>query len=47
MNEVERLARKTGKSRTTIYKLAKRYGRLPTLDEILNRKTGRPRKYNY
>lgn len=47
MNEVERLARLSGKSRTVIYKLAKRFGRMPTLEEIKNRKNGRPRKYEF
>lgn len=45
MGEVDALVKKTGKSRSTIYKLAKRFGRLPTVEEVLNRKNGRPIKY--
>lgn len=52
MNEVKNLAEETGRSRVTIYKVmkelrAKGIERLPTKEEILNRKNGRPRKYNY
>jgi hypothetical protein len=39
------LMRQTGKSHITIYKVAKRLHRRPTVDEILNRKNGRPKKY--
>lgn len=42
---VKDLCRITGRSRVVIYKLAKRFGRLPTVDEVLNRQTGRPPKY--
>lgn len=49
---IDELVQKTGRSRVTVYKIAKRLqeqgiNRLPTEDEILNRKVGRPRKYNY
>ena len=49
---IDELVKKTGRSKVTIYKIAKRLrekgiNRLPTTDEILNRKNGRPRKYNY
>ena len=49
---IKELSQKTGKSQVTVYKIAKRLqeqgiDRLPTEDEILNRKAGRPRKYNY
>ena len=49
---IDELSQKTGRSKVTIYKVAKRLqekgiDRLPTEDEILNRKVGRPRKYNY
>lgn len=44
---VEELAKATGKSKVTIYKVARRLGRLPTVEEVLNRKVGRPRKYKY
>lgn len=42
---IEELAKETGKSRVTIYKVAKRLGRIPTIEEIMNRQTGRPKKY--
>lgn len=42
---VEDLARITNRSKSAIYRLAKRLGRLPTIEEIENRKTGRPNKY--
>lgn len=41
----EKLAEEAGVSRTVVYRLAKKLGRLPTLDELKNRKNGRPRKY--
>lgn len=45
MNWADELAIKTGKSRVVIYKVARRLGRIPTEEEIINRKTGRPSKY--
>ena len=42
---VEDLARITNRSKSAIYRLAKRLGRLPTIEEIEKRKTGRPNKY--
>lgn len=42
---VEELAKKCNRSYVVIYKLAKRLGRLPTEEEVLNRKVGRPIKY--
>lgn len=39
------LAEITGKSRTVINRLCKRLGRLPTIEEVINRKKGRPAKY--
>lgn len=42
---VQELIDKTGRSKTAIYRLAKKLGRLPTVEEILNRKNGRPNKY--
>jgi hypothetical protein len=42
---VAELMRKTGKSDITIYKTAKKLGRKPTAEEVLNRKAGRPKKY--
>lgn len=43
---VEELAEITKLSRTTIYKLAKRLNRLPTVEEAnAERKPGRPLKY--
>lgn len=52
MNSVEELAKKTGRSKVVIYTVMRRLkekgiDRLPTEEEILNRKNGRPRKYNY
>lgn len=44
---IEELAKKTNRSRVTIYRVAKRLGRIPTENEVLNRKVGRPRKYDY
>ena len=45
MSKVEELAKETGKSKVVIYKLATRLGRLPSKEEVLNRKNGRPPKY--
>lgn len=42
---VKELVEQTGKSRSTIYKLCKRFGRLPTIEEINGRKNGRPIKF--
>lgn len=49
---VMELAEITGVSRTWIYEMCKRLGRIPTVDEVANRKTnglmkkmGRPPKY--
>ena len=46
------LAEKTGVSRTWIYEMCRRRGRIPTVDEVVNRKAnglmkkmGRPQKY--
>lgn len=52
MNAIDELAQKTGRSRATIYYImrqmsAKGINRLPTEEEVLNRKNGRPKKYNY
>lgn len=52
MNEVPKLAKETGRSRVTIYRVMKQLReqgieRLPTKEEILNRKNGRPKKYKY
>ena len=49
---IDELCQKTGRSRVTVYKVVRQLhekgiDRLPTEDEILNRKVGRPRKYNY
>lgn len=46
MSKVKELSIKSGFSQVTIYKLAKKLGRLPTLEEIkAPRKCGRPAKY--
>lgn len=42
---IEDLAVMSGKSINTIYHHAKRLGRTPTLEELINAKRGRPRKY--
>lgn len=42
---VQELMEKTGRSKTAIYTLAKKLGRLPTVEEVQNQKKGRPRKY--
>lgn len=49
VNPVNELAQKANVSTRTVYKHAKRLGRLPTVEEIkeAGKKTGRPRKYNY
>jgi hypothetical protein len=39
------LMRKTGRSQTVIYNIARKLKRQPTVDEILNRTNGRPKKY--
>ena len=44
MSEVQELARITKRSPSQIYYLAKKLGRLPTLEEIVSVKVGRPRK---
>ena len=49
---IDELAKKTGRSKVVVYTVMRRLkengiDRLPTEDEILNRKVGRPRKYNY
>lgn len=43
---IKELAEKSGKKKSTIYTFAKRIGRTPTLEEVLNVKRGRPKKYN-
>ena len=42
---IDELAEKTGKSKVTIYKVARRLGRIPTIEEVMNRQNGRPKKY--
>ena len=44
---VVELAKKTGLSRETIYKLCRKLGRIPTEEEVLNRNTkvGRTHKW--
>lgn len=43
---VKELAQKTGKSQTAIYRMCKKLGRLPTIEEILEvKKKGRPQKW--
>lgn len=42
---IAEIAKITGKSKVTVYKLARKLGRVPTIEEVLNRKNGRPTKY--
>ena len=42
---IEELVEITGKSKVTFYKVARRLGRVPTVEEIMNRPVGRPKKY--
>lgn len=43
---VKELSEASGISKTTIYKLVKRLGRMPTIDEVMKeRPNGRPVKY--
>ena len=44
-NPIVVLAEKTGRSRMTIYYIARKLGRLPTEEEVMSQKKGRPRKY--
>ena len=44
-NWAQELADKTGKTRSSIYYLARKLGRKPTLQDIQNIKLGRPEKY--
>ena len=43
--EIKQLAKKCNKSEMAIYRLAKKLGRLPTEEEVLSVKRGRPQKY--
>lgn len=42
---VDELSLKTNRSKVVIYRIAKKLGRLPTYEEVINRKNGRPKKY--
>lgn len=42
---VQELSKLSGKCPATVYRLAKKLGRLPTLEELNNQKKGRPIKY--
>lgn len=44
-NWAQNLADQTGKSRQAIYQLARKIGRIPTIEEILSQKPGRPPKF--
>lgn len=39
------IANITKRSKVTVYKLARKLGRIPTIEEVLKRKNGRPKKY--
>lgn len=47
METVKSIAEKTGRSEAWIYMLCRKLGRLPTIEEVNNRKNrkGRPKKY--
>lgn len=47
METVKSIAEKTGRSEAWIYTLCRELGRLPTIDEVNDRKNrkGRPKKY--
>ena len=46
LSPIEELIKKTGRSKTTIYRYAQKLGRLPTVEELnKQKKSGRPRKY--
>lgn len=42
---VKELAKRCNRSETAIYNMAKKLGRLPTEEEVLAVKRGRPNKY--
>lgn len=42
---IQEVAEQTGKTTATIYRLAKKLGRIPTVEEVKNVKMGRPSKY--
>lgn len=42
---VKELVKITGKSKSSIYNLAKKLGRIPTIEEINAQKVGRPPKH--
>ena len=44
MSYVSELAKMTNRSEGQVYYLARKLGRLPTVDEVLNVKNGRPKK---
>jgi hypothetical protein len=41
-SKIEEIAIQTNRSVQVIYKVAKKIGRIPTIDEVLNRRVGRP-----
>lgn len=46
MGLVEELAKETGRSKTIIYRYINKLGRIPTKEEVLSAKRGRPSKLN-
>lgn len=42
---IKELASVSGKTQMSVYNLAKKLGRIPTLDEVVSVKRGRPKKY--
>lgn len=42
---INELVKLSGKSKTAIYRLAKKLNRTPTLEEVKSIKMGRPKKY--
>ena len=43
---IKELAKESGKTEMSIYNLAKKLNRIPTLEEVISVKRGRPKKYN-
>lgn len=42
---IKELVKMSGKSRMAIYNLCKKLGRIPTFEEVMSVKRGRPPKY--
>lgn len=42
---IKELVENSGKSKVSVYALAKKLGRIPTFEEVMSVKRGRPPKY--